>query len=100
MKGFVGETLGKLDSSCTKNVCGNIWMKCYLETLSKEYVHALETTKGSTLFKFGNGERVKSKKFMKIPSIIAGKKVFIETDVVDCEIPLLLSKDAMKKAEF
>ena len=35
---------------------------------------------------------------MKTPSIIAGKKIFIETDVVDYEIPLLLSKDAMKKA--
>ena len=35
---------------------------------------------------------------MKTPWIIAGKKIFIETDVVDYEIPLLLSKDAMKKA--
>lgn len=35
---------------------------------------------------------------MKTPSIIAVKKIFIETDVVDYEIPLLLSKDAMKKA--
>ena len=34
--------------------------------------NALETTKSSTLFKSENGERAKSK-FMKIPSIIAGK---------------------------
>ena len=34
----------------------------------------------------------------KIPSIIAGKKIFIKTDVVDWEIPLLLSRDALKKA--
>ena len=35
---------------------------------------------------------------MKTPSIIAVKKIFIEIDVVNYEIPLLLSKDAMKKA--
>ena len=63
-----------------------------------EEVSNVETMKISTFFKSGNGKRVKSEKFMKIPSIIVSKKIFIETDVVDCEITLLLSKDAMKKA--
>lgn len=57
-------------------------MKCYLETLSKG-VSTAETTKCSTFFKFGNRERVKSKKFMKISSSIAGKKIFIKTDAVN-----------------
>ena len=35
---------------------------------------------------------------MKIPSIVAGKKIFIETDGMDCEIPLLHSKDVMRRA--
>ena len=73
MKGFIGVTLSTavLESSCTENACGETWMKCYLETLRKEDVSTVETTKSSTLFKFGNVERVKSDKFMRIPSIIA-----------------------------
>ena len=103
MEGFVGATLSTavLDSSCTKNVCGDdTLMKCYLETLSKEDVSTVETTRSSTLFKFGNGKRVKSEEFKKISSIIAGKKIFIETDFVDCKILLLLRKNAMKRAEM
>ena len=36
MKCFVGETLGMavLDSECTKNVCGEGWLNCYLVTLT------------------------------------------------------------------
>ena len=37
---------------------------------------------------------------MSLPSVLAGKKVLIETDVVKCDIPLLLSKEAMKKASM
>ena len=33
-----------------------------------------------------------------LPAVIAGKRVTIKTDVVDSDIPLLLSKNAMKKA--
>lgn len=57
----------------------------------------METTESSTLFKFGNGERVKSKILRKIPSIIACKKIFIETYVVHCKILLLVRNDTMKK---
>lgn len=36
VKGFVGETLSTavLDSGRIKNVCGNTWGACYLETLN------------------------------------------------------------------
>ena len=34
-----------------------------------------------------------------IPANSGGENVFILTDIVDCEIPLLLSKSSMKKAK-
>ena len=37
---------------------------------------------------------------MQIASIVDIQKIYIETDVVDCKVPLLLSKVAMKKAEI
>ena len=52
----------------------------------------------STRFKFGNGVSVQSSKRVVIPAIIGGKGVKIETGIVECEIPLLLSKDSMKRA--
>ena len=35
---------------------------------------------------------------VKVPAIIGGKDIFISTDVVDSEIPMLLSRESMKKA--
>ena len=102
MKHFVGETLSTavLDSGCTKNVCGETWLKCYLDTLDEMDLKQVKYQQSSTSFKFGSGERVASMKVVNIPSIISGRKVFIETDVVKCDLPLRLSKDAMKKAEI
>ena len=102
LKQFVGETFGTavLDSGCTKNVCGKTWLGCYLETLDKSQRSMVKEFESGTSFKFGNGDSVKSLKRVKVPAYIGGKNVFIETDVIDGDLPLLLSKDAMKKAEM
>ena len=49
-------------------------------------------------FKFGGGERLKSKGEYRLPAVIAGREVTIRTDVVHSDIPLLLSRSAMKTA--
>ena len=38
METLIGETLSMtvLDSGCTKTVCGETWLNCYLKTLSDE----------------------------------------------------------------
>ncbi|CAC5390514.1 unnamed protein product [Mytilus coruscus] len=53
---------------------------------------------GNKVFKFGDGTRLKSIGEYSLPAVIAGKDVIIRTDVVDSDIPLLLSRTAMKKA--
>ena len=68
------------------------WMKCYLQTLSKKDVGTLEAIENSTIFKFGNVERVKADKFMRISSI--------EIDVSGCKSPLLIRENLIKKAEM
>ena len=50
------------------------------------------------MFKFGGGTCLKSKGGYSLPAVIAGKEVMIKTDVVESDIPLLLSRTAMKKA--
>ena len=89
-----------LDSGCTKNVCGETWLNCYLETLNEDEVKYVTTIASNASFKFGSGEAIQSIKRVSLPSVLAGKKVLIETDVVKCDIPLLLSKEAMQKASM
>ena len=54
---------------------------------------------GVKMFKFGGGEVLKSIGSYSVPAILAGKEIAINTDVVESDIPLLLSKEAMKTAK-
>ena len=49
-------------------------------------------------FKFSDGNKPNSLYKVILPCVIADIEVSIITDVVDSDIPLLLSKDAMKRA--
>ena len=88
-----------LDSGCTKTVCGETWLQHYLHSLSFDEYKQIETSKSNSSFKFGDSKLVKSFKKFKIPVIIAGVQVTVTTDIVEYDIPLLLSKEAMKKAK-
>ena len=49
---------------------------------------------------FGDGTTIKSVKKLALPCWIAGIRATLSTDVVDCNIHLLLSKQSMKKAKM
>ena len=89
-----------LDSACTSTVCGIDWLKSYTETLSEEEVNQIVEEDSKTSFRFGDGIIQKSVKKVKIPVTLVGKKVFIQTDVVDSSLPLLFSESSMKKARM
>ena len=88
-----------LDSGCTKTVCGQEWLKCYIESLCDDDRKKIQEFTSETEFKFGDGKVAASEKSVVIPCNIAGKNVSLKTDVVKSEIPLLLSKESMKAAE-
>jgi hypothetical protein len=50
------------------------------------------------VFKFGGWTRLKSDGEYELPVCMVGKQVRVKTDVVESDIPLLLSRSAMKKA--
>jgi hypothetical protein len=87
-----------LDSGCSSTVCGQNWMDCYIESLNAEDKEKITLSDGVKVFKFGGGEKLKSRGSYNIPAVLAGKEVTVQTDVVASDIPLLLSKKAMKKA--
>ena len=69
-----------------------------LETADESKKMKVKYFSSSTRFKFGIREHVVSSKLVILPSEIAGGKLkIIETEVVNCDLPLLISKDAMKK---
>ena len=88
-----------LDSGCSKTVCGQSWLNCYLETLNSDDLKQVKEEETHSSFKFGDGNGMKSVKKVTIPAKIAGVNIYIVTEVIDGDLPLLLSKDSMKKAE-
>ena len=97
---FLSETLNfaVVDSGCSRTVCGETWMQCCLDSLSESDSKIVENSTSHTWFKFGDGSKVQSLKKIKFPAYVGQRKVFIVTDVIPNEIPLLLSKESMKKA--
>ena len=96
---FLSETLGSavLDSGASSTVCGTKWYKCFLETLTDAQKKKIVKIKVRT-FKFGDGNKLNSLYKVILPCVIADIEVSIITDVVNSDIPLLLNKDAMKRA--
>lgn len=87
-----------LDSACSSTVCGKHWLENYVNSLNEKEKLKIKQTVGQRTFKFGGGERLKSTGEYNLPAVVAGKEVFIKTDVVESDIPLLLSRKAMKTA--
>ena len=98
---FRGETFNHavLDSGCTKTLCGESWLNNHIDTLSADDKQKVVESKSDTKFKFGDGNTVQAIKEVKIPAQIGNKEVDMHKYVINNELSLLLSKDAMKKAD-
>ncbi|CAH1261910.1 FBXW7 [Branchiostoma lanceolatum] len=92
------EPYAVLDSACSSTVCGSAWMDQYLSGLDKKDIMNVSREASSHVFEFGGDNTLPSLGRYRIPANLAGRDVLITTDVVERDIPLLLSLDAMKKA--
>ena len=100
MRGIVVEVQNSavLDSEATKTVFGQNWYNAYLQSLSAAERLLVTSSESNNMFRFGDGQLVQSTKTVQIPVQIAGKKIKLETDIIDKDIPLLLSRMTMKRA--
>ena len=89
-----------LDSACSSTVCGEEWMRSFLENLDSDQRLKVNKRPGLKTFRFGGGEVLKSKGVYEIPVTLAGNKVTIAADVVESDIPLLLSAETMRAAKI
>ena len=97
-KVLVGETLNcaVLDSGCSQTVGRKNWLSCFQESLDEDTKIAEKASK--LTFKFGDCGPVQFIKKVLLPVMIGKQKINLETDAVDTDILLLLSKSAMKKS--
>ena len=86
-----------LDSGCTNTVCGEEWLQNFIENLSFEDREKMVISQSDQKFTFGDGRSIRSKRKVNIPCWMGGKRGTLTTDVVDSNIPLLLSRRSMKR---
>ena len=87
-----------LDSACSSTVCGKKWLDNYIDSLDQSDKRNIQQTGSRRMFVFGGGNKLRSDGEFCLPAEIAGKEVRIKTDVVQSDIPLLLSRKSMKTA--
>ena len=97
---FLTEALGcaVIDTACTRTVCGKRWFDNYVENLSERDKAKVNISPSNKMFKFGDGNKVESAHKAVIPAKIADTSCNIETEIVNVDLPLLLSKTSLKRA--
>ena len=89
-----------LDSGCTNTVAGVEWFTNYTNNLSTADKMDIQVEPSNETFTFGDGKQVKSMRRVTFPCWSGGKKGNITADIVQCKIPLLMSKKSMSRAKM
>lgn len=94
---YLAESLGNaiLDTGCSKTVCGELWLKHVVKKSNAD----LTTSPSSSVYKFGDGDPVKATKQVMLPMNFDGAPFNIRCDVVNDDVPLLISKETMHNTE-
>ena len=100
LKSLVSETWSSaiLDSGASSTVCGKTWFEEFSNSIPPEEQAKILFTESNKPYKFGDGKSVTAIKCAKLPAYFGSQPISIQADIVDAEIPLLLSKSSMKKA--
>ena len=88
---------GVLDSGCTAVLSGNVWLNDYVKMLPNSLKNQVTRVDSKKRFQFGGEYILKSEGKFSIPAVIMGRKCIIQTDVVNSDIPLILSKQCLQK---
>ena len=86
-----------IDTGCQKSVCGQTWFDTYKANLSTDERAMILEEVGTSAYKFGGHGVYKSVRLVIAPVYVGGSRKIIKFDVVNTEIPLLLSLKLMQK---
>ena len=88
-----------IDCACPTTVAGEQWIMAFIQKLSPEDKKRVKLEKSERMFKFGGGEKRKSKCLLEFPCNLGGKNIRLRSEVIDAEIPLLLGNNSLEKAD-
>ena len=94
------ENCALLDTGCSTTVCGTAWLGKYMASLTDFQRAQIVESVSDSNFTFGDGSSYCSLKRVILPCYIGGVNANVTTDVVDCNIPLLLSSKSIKKTDM
>ena len=89
-----------LDSGATKTVCGRAWFEQYRENLPADALEKVIMAPVKNGYKFGDQNTAIALVNAAIPAKLGSQDVILSTDIVERDIPLLLSRESMKKASM
>ena len=89
-----------IDTASTKTVAGTHWYESYYNNLNPgdQKKKEVKMESSHTAFKFGDGRKVAALNKVTFSTVIGSTNCKIETELVEVNIPLLLSKQSLKKA--
>ena len=89
-----------LDTGCIRTVTGKAWMNNLIASMDPDTWKLIKIDRSSHGFKFGVGDTQRSLGKYIIPIKLGSSNFMLTTDVIETDIPCLLSKAAMVKSNM
>ena len=89
-----------LDSGATNIVAGEVWDSCYIPDLTGEDKKKNQHHATANTCRFGDGKLFPALFNVNIPVWFSNQNLTLNTDIALSDMPLLLSKKSMKKADM
>ena len=74
-----------------------MWLESFLDTLSRSDRRSVHKESDKCRFRLGDGEIFTSSEIVTLPIQIGSQHVKLRTNVVECDVPLLLSRESLKR---
>ena len=85
---------GVLDIACSSNVCGEAWLKTFVDPTETQW-DVVECSKKE--FTFGDGNTLKLVEMGQMHVVLKGIPLKFQVDVVKLPVPLLLARPTLSK---
>ena len=89
-----------LDSAATHTVAGEVWYNYYITSLNENEKQRIKHHTPGNTYRFGDGKLFPALQNVDIPISLGSRNLMLNTDIVASDIPLLLSRKSMKKANM
>ena len=89
-----------LDSGAINTVAGKVYHNCYINSLNKNEKRKIKHHTPGNTYRFGDGKLFPALQNVNIPIALGSRNVMLNTNIVVSDIPLLISRKSMKKANM